>query len=83
MCLFVALSGIAGPVLILASATDSPLRPLMWAFPAYTVATAVCAWICWEQRKETAWILIAIAILATVAISMAATLQPTAIYSGQ
>ncbi len=81
LCVFVALAGIVGPILVLATATDSPLRPLMWAFPAYTAATAVCAWICWNQRKEVSWILIAVAVLATAAISAAATLQPTALYT--
>lgn len=81
LCVCVALAGIAGPILVLATATDSPLRPLMWAFPAYTAATAVCAWICWDQRKEVTWILIAVAVLATAALSIAATLQPTVLYT--
>ncbi len=47
---------------------DSPMRLLLWLYPAFCVADAVCAWICYPQRKEITWILIALMALGHVGI---------------
>lgn len=46
----------------------SALRMLVWFYPAFCIADAVCAWICYPQRKEVAWILIALMALGHIGI---------------
>ena len=83
LCVCTALCGLAGPFLALGGNGGSEMRPLLWAFPAYTCASAVCAWMCRQQRKEVAWILVAMAVLATGAIIAVSAIEPTRLFIEQ
>lgn len=37
-------------------------------YPLYIVASAICAWICWDDRREIYWILIVLMFLTDIAI---------------
>ena len=39
------------------------LRALVWAYPLYGAATALCAWMCYRERPEVTWILLALLLL--------------------
>ncbi len=84
LCVCTALCGLAGPLLALGGGVAaSQMRPLLWAFPAYTCASAVCVWMCRQQRKEVAWILVAMAVLATSAITAVSAIEPTSLFIEQ
>lgn len=42
---------------------DTQARLLGWFFPAYGVISAVCAWICYPDRRALAWILAVLMLL--------------------
>ncbi|MCM1451318.1 MAG: hypothetical protein NC102_03600 [Clostridium sp.] len=46
----------------------SLLQGLLWLYPAFCIADAICAWICYPQRKEITWILIGILILSHIGV---------------
>jgi hypothetical protein len=56
------------PLMLTATGADSPARTLAWFFPAYLIVSAVCAHICYPQRRETAWILIILMFLSDAAM---------------
>ena len=56
------------PFMIAGTAPDSPARTLAWFYPAYLIASALCAYICYPQRRETAWIVFVLMILSDAAM---------------
>jgi len=51
------------PLLFLIGVSDaapdgSPLKTLLRMYPAFCITDAICALICYPQRKEITWILI-------------------------
>lgn len=59
---------LAWPTLLDRCADDSPVRPFVWFFPAYIIASGVCALLCFKERRELAWILIVLMVLTEAAI---------------
>ncbi len=51
-----------------AAPDGTPLKMLLWFYPTFCVADAVCAWLCYPQRKEVTWILIGIMALSHLGI---------------
>lgn len=64
VCVVFALCGILGPMVALGTPDEGTMRTLLWLLPAYTAATSICAWKCYRQRRELAWILLGIGVLA-------------------
>lgn len=56
------------PWLLAKTPADSTNEMLIWFYPVYVVVSAVCAWICWPQRREVYWILIALMLLTHAAM---------------
>lgn len=48
------------------------LGVLFTLFPVYVCSSALCAWLCMPQRRDVAWILIALAALAYLALTLLA-----------
>lgn len=48
----------------------SMLDTLIRLYPLYLVASAVCAWIAYPQRRDVAWILTSLMILSALALFM-------------
>ena len=47
------------PMLLSGFGSDgTPLRTLVWLYPAYVLVAGVCAWMCYPKRKDVAWILL-------------------------
>lgn len=42
---------------VAATPPGSTARILAWAYPVYVPLSAVCAWMCYPDRRELAWIL--------------------------
>lgn len=63
-----ALPVLAYPWLLSASAADTEERTFLWFYPIYVVASVICAWICWPERREVYWILIVLMLLTHAAI---------------
>lgn len=61
----------AWPTMLSRCADDSPLRQLVYLLPLYLLASGVCALLCYRERRELAWILIALMILSAAALSFA------------
>ena len=54
---------------MMASAPEgSMLQTLIKLYPAYLALSAVCAWLCYPQRRELAWILVALMALSSSAL---------------
>lgn len=54
---------------ILADAPNlSMLDTLIKWYPVYLVASAICAWIAYPQRKAVSWIIVALMILSSVSL---------------
>lgn len=51
-----------------AAPDGSELKMLLWFYPAFCIADALCAWICYPQRREVSWILIGILILSHIGV---------------
>lgn len=64
VCVVFALSGILGPMAALYTPDEGTMRTLLWLLPAYSAATSICAWKCYTQRRELAWILLGVGVLA-------------------
>lgn len=47
---------------------ENPVRLLAWLYPAYMAASAICSWMCWRQRREMSWILLALMLLSTASV---------------
>lgn len=58
----------AYPALISRCPDDRTVEIFVWAYPVYVVLAAVCAWYCRPQRKELAWIILALLALTHIAI---------------
>ncbi len=48
------------------AAADTMLPDLLRWLPAYLVAAAVCAWLCYPARRTLAWVLAALMLLSTL-----------------
>lgn len=44
-------------------ATDPTAKYLTYFYPAYVIASGICAWLCYPQRKALAWILIVLMLM--------------------
>ncbi len=64
---------IAFPTLLGVTPPDSSARTFAWLYPFYVIASGVCAWICWPERKEISWILIILMLLSHAAMWFLAT----------
>ena len=56
------------PALLAKTFSGSPERTFVWLYPIYVIASGVCAWICWPERKDVCWILIALMLMSHAAI---------------
>ena len=61
---------LAFPTLLSMTGADTPARLLVWFYPFYVIASGVCAWICWPQRRDVMWILLALMVLSHLAMWM-------------
>ncbi len=59
---------LAFPSLLSMTAADSTARTFVWFYPFYVIASGVCAWICWPQRRDVMWILLALMVLSHLAM---------------
>lgn len=58
----------AFPEMLSLSAEGSQASTFLWFYPFYVVASGICARICWPQRRELTWILLALMILSHIAM---------------
>lgn len=56
------------PWLLVSAPPHSLLTTLIKLFPAYLLVSAVCAWLAYPQRREVAWILVALMALTSGAL---------------
>ncbi len=63
-----ALPVLAYPALLSRCPAGGPAETFLWFYPIYVVVAAVCAWLCWPSRRETAWILLALMLLTNAAM---------------
>lgn len=61
------------PVMLSSLQPESPLKPFMWLFPLYIAGSAVCAWKCMRNRIELSYILLALMLIATAALTYTVT----------
>ncbi|MDE6240085.1 MAG: hypothetical protein K2M54_08910 [Muribaculaceae bacterium] len=61
---------LAFPTLLSMTGADTPARLFVWFYPFYVIASGVCAWICWPQRRDVMWILLALMVLSHLAMWM-------------
>jgi CDP-diglyceride synthetase len=54
---------LAFPFMLTSTPSDSPARTLAWFYPAYLIGSAICARLCYPQRRELTWILIILMLL--------------------
>lgn len=47
---------------------DGTARLLVWLYPAYVIATGICAWLSYPRRPEVAWILLVLLALSHAAM---------------
>lgn len=47
---------------------DPTSRYLTYFYPAYVIASGICAWLCYPQRKALAWILIVLMLMSHAAM---------------
>lgn len=63
----------AAPMLLfpgMETAAEGQMGTLMWLFPVYMVIASVCAWVCYPDRRELAWILLALMALSDIGVIM-------------
>ena len=55
------------PLLVsaLSSDADDTVKLLVWFYPAYMIASGVCARMCYVDRREVSWVLIALMLAST------------------
>lgn len=58
------------PWLLASAPAGSMLQTLIKLYPAYLLLSAVCAWLCYPQRRELAWILVALMAMTSGALLM-------------
>ncbi len=56
------------PWMLASAPVGSMLLTLIKLYPAYLALSAVCAWLCYPQRRELAWILVALMALSSSAL---------------
>lgn len=56
------------PWLLANAGNDSETRTFLWLYPIYVLVSAVCAWLCWPDRREISWILIVLMLLTHAAM---------------
>lgn len=56
------------PWLLVSAPEGSLLMMLIRLFPFYLVASAICAWYAYPQRRDVAWILVAMMIITSSAL---------------
>lgn len=61
---------LAFPTMLSMTMPDSPVRSFVWFYPFYVIASGVCARICWRQRRDITWILLALMVLSHLAMWM-------------
>lgn len=61
---------LAYPSLLSTSGADHQARVFIYLYPAYVIASGICAWICWPTRPEVSWILLFLMVLTHIAIWM-------------
>lgn len=66
--IFCILPVLSFPSLIAMTQSDTASRTLVWLYPFYVIASGICAWICYGQRREMTWILIVLMLLSHVAV---------------
>jgi hypothetical protein len=59
---------LAFPIMLTSTPSDSPARTLAWFYPAYIIVSALCARMCYAQRREVTWILIILMLLSDVSM---------------
>ena len=47
---------------------DGEARLLVWLYPAYVIATGICAWVSYPRRPDVAWILLVLLALSHAAM---------------
>lgn len=62
------LPALAFPSLLAMTQADTAARTLVWLYPFYVLASGLCSWICYGQRREMSWILIILMLLSHAAI---------------
>jgi len=50
------------------SNAGSEIRTFLLIYPLYVLVSAICAWICWPDRREISWILIVLMLLTHAAM---------------
>lgn len=58
------------PWLLADAPADSLLQILIKWFPAFLLLAAVCAWFAYPQRRDVAWILVAVMALSAASLFM-------------
>ena len=61
---------LAFPTLLAMVSPGGSERIFVWIYPFYVIASGVCAWLCWPERKDVSWILILLMLLSHAAIWM-------------
>lgn len=64
------LPSFATPWVLADAPAGSLLATLIKWFPAFLVLAAVCAWLSYPQRRDVAWILTSVMILASLSLFM-------------
>lgn len=58
----------AFPTLLGIIKPDSPIVGFVWLYPLYVLASGVCSYICYPERRDVSWILIILMLLAHAGI---------------
>lgn len=61
---------LAFPTMLTMTMPDSSARTFVWFYPFYVIASGICARICWPQRKDVMWVLLALMVLSHLAMWM-------------
>ena len=64
------LPSFATPWILADAPHGSLLEGMVKWFPAFLVLAAICAWAAYPQRRDVAWILVAVMILSAVSLFM-------------
>ena len=58
------------PAMIASARQGSPMGTLSLLFPIFLVASACLAWHCYRDRRDLAWILLAMSLLTSLAMTV-------------
>lgn len=64
------LPALAFPTLLAMVPPGGSERTFVWLYPFYVIASGVCAWLCWPERKDVSWIIIILMLMSHAAIWM-------------